>query len=407
MMRCTLSLTLAVAVLSTSLEEEYESFRQEHGRSCSDANISSVVSCLERMAIYAKNKADVEARNAAYDAGKSSWKATVNKFADFTELEKHAMRGYRRGGSWFEKRGYKTHAHSGSSLLEGATIASTVNSKADFEAKVHASRKLVAESVDWRSKGLASDQFILNQQACGSCWAIAAVGALEYHSEIHGSKAQQLSWAQLVDCVPNPEECGGRGGCSGATAELAFEYVKSHGLAEAANYKGTGTSSGSLVACDASAQTSVSSSGWVRLPENKLQPLMEALTNDGPVVVSVSAGNWMHYNSGVFDDCSLDATIDHAVLMVGYGTDLRTNKPYWLVRNSWGPSWGESGFIRILRHETENAHCGIDYEPKAGVGCNGGPPTLPVCGMCGILSDSSYPQDVVTKSTQKTYMRAQ
>lgn len=65
-----------------------------------------------------------------------------------------------------------------------------------------------------------------------------------------------------------------------------------------------------------------------------------------------------------------------------------------LIRNSWGPRWGEDGFIRLLRHKDGERYCGVDRHPEVGVGCKGGPRTLPVCGMCGILSDSAYPTGV-------------
>jgi len=403
------------------LEEEYTNFRNVHGRTCVESNTSEV-SCQERLTIFTKNKAAVEARNLAYEEGASTWKATLNKFADFTEYEKKSLLGYRRVGGWFEKRGYTVPA--GTSLLEGAvSMSATVDSSASFvEIQGHEGRTKettervgMAESVDWRPKAQHSSQMVLNQESCGSCWAMAAVGALEYHSELKTGKMQPLSWAQLIDCVPNPQECGGDGGCNGATAELAFEFVKNNGLAERNHYGGLGSAAGKNVGtpsrCTPSV-ASVSTTGWQRLPENKLWPLLDALTNEGPVVVSVAAGSWMHYDSGVFDDCRLDAVIDHAVLLLGYGVDKRSRAKYWLIRNSWGPNWGEDGHIRLLRHDQDEGHagwCGVDNEPKLGVGCKNGPATLPVCGMCGILSDSSYPTGVDVKSLTllKPLMRAE
>ena len=90
----------------------------------------------------------------------------------------------------------------------------------------------------------------------------------------------------------------------------------------------------------------------------------------------------------MYDDASCGTTIDHAVQLVGYGTDGGVD--YWLVRNSWGTGWGEEGYIRIKRFGEGNEPCGIDEHPDQGTGCKGGPSSMKVCGLCGILSDSSY-----------------
>eukprot|EP00913_Durusdinium_trenchii_P018063 g16973.t1 len=100
-------------------------------------------------------------------------------------------------------------------------------------------------TVDWR-QNLVSTNYVKQQGSCGSCWAVAAAGALEIHAEIamkqqkqHSHKVpRNVSFKQLVDCTPNPEHCGGDGGCQGATSELAFEYVSKHGLHDAEHYGG-------------------------------------------------------------------------------------------------------------------------------------------------------------------------
>lgn len=355
----------AAAALAASDIAEYEAFRQKYGRS----KDQDAVSYEERVALYVKRKAEVDAHNSQPGV---LWKAKVNEFADYTEDERQALLGYRRLGKWWEGRDFSGGA--GRSFLELRPGK-------------------LAEAVDYRHS-LNSSHFLRQQGACGSCWAVAAVGALEMHAELRGQQSRPLSYQQLVDCVPNPQHCGGDGGCKGATAELAFEYVENHGLADAQSYKSDGFSK-----CG-SPQPATKISAWERLPTNKLRPLMETVANKGPVVVSVDASGWSSYDSGIFNGCSRDATVNHAVLLVGYGTDEATGKKYWTIRNSWGASWGEAGFIRLQRHESdegEDGYCGTDYDPKQGVGCDGGPKTIPVCGMCGVLSDSSYPKEVDLK----------
>merc|ERR1719313_1126595 len=133
-------------------------------------------------------------------------------------------------------------------------------------------------------------------------------------------------------------------------------------------------------------------SGWNQLPSNKYQPLMQALTQEGPAVVSVDANNWFDYESGVFDGCDKDAVLGHAVLLKGYGED--NGRSYWRIQNSWGSNWGEQGHIRLTRHADEENWCGVDKKPQEGSGCDGGPSEVTVCGSCGILYEPLIPQGV-------------
>lgn len=131
--------------------------------------------------------------------------------------------------------------------------------------------------------------------------------------------------------------------------------------------------------------------GWERLPENEYMPLIRAVAERGPVGISVAAHDWHMYGDGIFGDCSRDAVIDHAVTLIGYGKDKdKDNEQFWLIKNSWGLHWGEEGNIRLLRQEG-NVHCGTDRQPEVGTACDGGPSTVHVCGMCGILYDSVVP----------------
>jgi cathepsin L len=243
---------------------------------------------------------------------------------------------------------------------------------------------------------------------------------LQAGAEINGLN-RTFSPQELVDCVSNPHNCGGSGGCQGATVELGMGWVMENGLADSTEtpYVGSDTTckkqkgDGSvLLAHDGSgneenledmiavgfhpAKSTQSAAaglqllGWERLAENKYEPLISAVAERGPVAVSVGAGGWQSYGTGVFDGCSVDSEIDHAVTLIGYGIDKERDQMFWLIKNSWGNSWGEGGNIRLLRHEGD-VHCGTDYQPKVGTGCDGGPATVPVCGMCGILYDAVVP----------------
>jgi len=343
---------------TNSMESAYAAFLEKHAHRAKDS-----LSYKERLTVFARTQAQVAAHN---KNPSRTWTAAVNRFADYTEAEKNQLLGYRRLGQWWE-------ANRSSVLLQESNLP---------------------ESLDW-SKKVQSGRFIKEQGGCGSCWAVAAAGALEVHSEIATQKVpERLSFKELIDCVPNPMHCGGDGGCAGATGELAFEYVQHFGLSSATSYEGNKEMT---ERCKSNSRSpAVRSAGFERLPVNKYGPLMNAI-QQGPVVVSVDGSPWSMYDSGVFQGCLKDATINHAVLLMGYGHDTSSSLDYWQVRNSWGSTWGEDGFIRVQRHtadEGDAGHCGTDHDPLQGVGCKGGPKTLPVCGMCGILSDSAYPTGV-------------
>jgi len=128
----------------------------------------------------------------------------------------------------------------------------------------------------------------------------------------------------------------------------------------------------------------------VKLPENNATAVMAALANVGPLAINVDASSWHDYESGVFDGCDYDKMdLDHVVVLVGYGTDDELGD-YWIVRNSWSPTYGEAGYIRIKRDPLDDTPCGIDESPEDGTGCKGADTQYP-CGMCGVVFDVSYP----------------
>jgi cathepsin L len=288
----------------------------------------------------------------AHNAKDSTYKMGVNQFTDMTDSERKALLGYKRMPA----------------------------QRSNFQAP--SSTVAPPESVDWRTKGAVSP--VKDQGGCGSCWAFATVETVESALQIATGKLLTLSPQNVVSCTPNPDHCGGTGGCNGATAELGFQYIADKGVSDEATWpyrQVTGT-------CTEKAKVA-KVKGFVKLAENEQDPLVNAVATVGPIAISVAADAWFSYRSGIFDGCGVNADIDHAVQLVGYGTEKGTD--YWIVRNSWGASWGEKGYIRIKKFGSSKDHCGIDKTPADGSGCTGGPSQVTVCGMCGILYDSSYP----------------
>jgi hypothetical protein len=126
--------------------------------------------------------------------------------------------------------------------------------------------------------------------------------------------------------------------------------------------------------------------------------LLLAIFQVGPVTVGVDADNWVFYEKGVFEDKDDTTEIDHAVLLVGYGIDENTGEKFFKLRNSWGPRFGESGYIRIKRNDDDDHRCFLDTDPLVGLACalddNGNKidvKPVEVCGADGILFDIAYP----------------
>lgn len=247
-------------------------------------------------------------------------------------------------------------------------------------------------SVDWRKSNVVTA--VKDQGQCGSCWTFATAETVESHWAINTGLLTDLSEQQILDCTPNPNECGGTGGCQGGTAELAFaRLIAQGGLMTEWLYPYT-SYRGSNFNCSADNVTTPFAKlrGYVQIkPFNKQNPIVGALVFAGPLAISVDASAWSAYESGVFDGCNqTNPDINHAVQLVGYDTDP-TLGDFWIVRNSWAPSWGELGYIRLRKEPAQAPRCGTDVNPQDGTGCKGGPPTVQVCGTCGILYDVSYP----------------
>jgi cathepsin L len=259
--------------------------------------------------------------------------------------------------------------------------------------------ELLPAAVDWRAKGVVTA--VKNQGGCGSCWAFAATEAVESAFALATGRLEVLSEQQVLDCTPNPLECGGDGGCAGGTPELAFaRMAELGGLASEWQYPYMSFTGQGVGPCRAAANATGGApplaevTGFVQLPSNKAEPVLQALAEHGPLAVNVDASAWFAYESGVFTGCAkATEDIDHAVVVVGYGTDAATGLDYYLVRNSWSTAWGEAGYMRLLR-QPGAPRCASDVTPFDGSDCRDVPDpvtTVTVCGECGILYDVSFP----------------
>jgi cathepsin L len=310
--------------------------------------------------IYERNVEEILRHNADPT---QTWKKGVNQFTDLSREEMKAYFGYNAA-----------MARARRASMESAPFSTVPAGE-------------IPTSMDWRDKGIVSP--VKNQGGCGSCWAFAATEAMETSvAQTTGHLPVALSTQNVVSCALNPHHCGGTGGCGGATAEIAFDYVAQKGISSEAAYPyraQTGT-------CKEIAKVAKIDK-FVKLAENNYTELINTLATVGPLAVNVDANPWGSYSSGVFTGCQFrDIDVNHVVQVVGYGTDTTRGKDYWIVRNSWGTGWGEKGYIRLERHSDGDMKkwCGPDTRPQDGTGCDGGPSQITVCGSCGIWYDSSY-----------------
>jgi C1A family cysteine protease len=216
-------------------------------------------------------------------------------------------------------------------------------------------------SVDWAAAGYVTP--VKNQGQCGGCWAFSATGAIECRSAIAlktPNNVTSLSEQQLIDCSMKE----GNLGCDGGEMDYAFKYVESEGgLCTEAEYP--------YEAKDGTCKAS--SCGKIYYPITSYTDVtkdneadLENAVAAGCVSVAIEANQFafQYYSSGILTgDCGTN--LDHGVLAVGYGT--QSGQEYWKVKNSWGTSWGEEGYVLICKDCNKNGNkgeCGIDMDPS-------------------------------------------
>jgi len=346
------SLSLVATVAASTLRDykgyDFATYVAEFGKEYLDTHEFAI-----RKDTFEQNLRTLQIHNRQYQAANQSWFMAINEFADMSAKEFGQMRMAKYSPSGFP------------TVDLGAS-----KSKAN------------PATWDWRDHGAVSK--VKNQGGCGSCWAFSATETVESHYQIASKNLLELAPQTYVNCVKNPKQCGGTGGCEGATMELAFNLTASAGIAleSALPYKGRDEQCAPYTAA-------VKCTGYVKNPVNDAGALETAIATKGPMSVTVAAASWQMYGGGVFKGCSGfmgDNTLDHGVQAVGYAQD------YWIVRNSWGPGWGEKGYIRLSR--SADAKTFTDKRPADGTACKPLPKTQTVGGECGVLYDTSYPTGV-------------
>ena len=280
-----------------------------------------------RLAIFIQNYRKI----VEFNRQNEGVKLAINKFADMTgeEWKAHHTGGYTASPKRAQEK-----------LLK-------------FSEPVDFGLLSLPESVDWREKGAVTP--VKNQQQCGSCWAFSSTGALESLYFINSGKLLTFSEQQLVDCDPQDE------GCNGGLPEQAFEYTAEAGIETEQDYPYTAKDG--KCHYDQSKAIKVNTGRKSVTPQNA-NALKAALTVQ-PVTIGIEADQqaFQFYSSGVIKSGCGD-NLDHAVLAVGY-TKVGNDEAF-IVKNSWGPSWGSNGYVYIStdnKANNGNGVCGILGDP--------------------------------------------
>jgi cathepsin F len=204
------------------------------------------------------------------------------------------------------------------------------------------------ENFNWNDQGKVSK--VKNQGMCGSCWAFSAIGNIESIYSIKTGNMLDFSEQQLVDCDKVDQ------GCNGGLMEDAYKYLQGTGLMTEADYKYSG-SDGTCKFDANKVQAKVT--GYNYSSSQDENQIKQFLFENGPLAIAINATPLQFYFWGIFNPwfewlCS-PQQLNHGVLLVGYGVE--GNTPYWIVKNSWGSSWGEKGFFRIVAGK---GACGIN-----------------------------------------------
>jgi len=312
-----------------SIDQRWEEFKSKFSK-----NYDGLAEVGKRT-IWEENVKYIKEHNARYLAGLETFSVAENAFSDLTTHE------FVRKMNGFDD--------SEAEPLEPGTEFIPLLAEAPLE-------------IDWRTKGYVTA--VKNQKQCGSCWAFSATGSLEGQHFNKTTKLVALSEQNLVDCSKKE----GNHGCQGGIMNRAFKYVRDNaGIDTMASYPYLAQNGPECLYNETNIGATLSS--WKNIGKGNETELALALAQVGPISVAIDAGHksFQHYKEGIYHIKTCSSTnLDHGVLVVGYGqqvTDGVTEK-YWLVKNSWGKSWGMEGYIKMSK----------DFD-----------------NMCGIATRASYP----------------
>jgi len=285
----------------------------------------STVEEITRRLAWEANVAIIRKHNLEHDLGLHSYTLGLNNYGDLTNAE-------------FNK------------IMNGLRVDLNQTKSANRRTYVAPANVQLPDSVDWRTKGYVTE--VKDQGQCGSCWAFSSTGALEGQHFAKTSQLVSLSEQNLVDCSRKQ----GNMGCNGGLMDQAFTYIQeNNGIDTESSYPYEAVDQKCRFK---SADVGATDTGYTDVAQQDENALQSAIATVGPISVAIDASHssFQLYKSGVYNERACSTTqLDHGVLAVGY--DSQNGQDYYIVKNSWGTSWGNQGYIYMSRNK--NNQCGI------------------------------------------------
>jgi len=316
------------------IEQMFDAWRSEHGYA---NRFKDPVEYVKRLGIFAENLARIEEHNAK----NLGWTMKMNEFGHLSPAEFKEM-------------------------YTGLQVPKAPSSIPRTPFVWKGRKEENPSSVDWTTKGAVTA--VKNQGSCGSCWSFSTTGGLEGAYFLKHGSLVSFSEEQLVQCDKVDQ------GCSGGLMDNAFKFIEQNGgLCKESDYpytSGGGTTGSCQSGCTVVSGSAVTGYKDVS-PVPQVTPAtvaqMEAAVAQQPISIAIEADqmSFQFYSGGVMTG-TCGTTLDHGVLAVGYGT--QDGKDYWKVKNSWGASWGQEGYILLEKGKSQKG------------------------GQCGILLSASYPE---------------
>jgi cathepsin L len=323
-----IAVTSAASIVDPSLDLFWQAFKNQHNKQYDNTDME-----LARRIIWESNIKFINTHNLEASLGKHTYTLKMNKYGDLTNKEFIGMmNGFNKTKTMVKSSGNPT-------FLKPSNVQ-------------------IPDSVDWRKQGYVTP--IKDQGQCGSCWAFSAVASLEGQHFKASGQLVSLSEQNLVDC----SRTFGNEGCDGGLMDQAFQYIQSNkGIDTEVSYPYKAIDQ----KCKFNPKTvGATDTGFTVITAGDEDALTAAIATVGPISVAIDASqdSFQFYSSGIYSDSDCSSTeLDHGVTAVGYGS-LGQGQDFYIVKNSWGTSWGDEGYIMMARNQDN---------------------------MCGIATLSSYP----------------